>query len=103
MAVEAEQFSSFPSLWIGVICSLAFFAIGVLLGVFVTIATCACRRNKTRRRRSRSSILSQDGGQIACPVYEDIGPQAAVAAVNKTLFELEKNAAYGHVEEVKLR
>ena len=76
---------------VGVVCSVCFLIIGVIIGVLATVTSQKCKK------------ASHDSVQIVMasppPVYEEVVSQSGQAKVHKKQeFQLEENAAYGHVK-----
>ena len=70
---------------VGAICSITFFLAGLLVGWIICVMVLGCKKHqKSTMTTSRNR---------ASPIYEDIGPRAT-----NTLFEFEKNEAYGHMK-----
>ena len=76
---------------VGVVCSVCFLIIGVLIGVLATVTSHKCKK------------ASHEGQSAAAPpppvYYEEMESQSCQDRVHKKEeFQFEENAAYGYVK-----
>ena len=75
---------------VGVVCSVCFLIIGVLIGVLATVTSHKCKK---------ASHEGQSAAAPPPPVYEEVKSQSGQVKVHKKdEFQLEENTAYGHVK-----
>ena len=74
---------------VGVVCSICFLIIGVLIGVLATVTSHKCKK---------ASHEGQSAAAPPTPVYEEVESRSGQGKVHeKDEFQLEENTAYGHV------
>ena len=77
------------SVSVGVVCSVCFLIIGVLIGVLATVTSHKCKK---------ASHKGQSAAAPPPPVYEEVESRSGQVKVHKKEeFQLEENMAYGHV------
>ena len=75
---------------VGVVCSVCFLIIGVLIGVLATVTSHKCKK---------ASHEGQSSAAPPPPVYEEVESWSGkVKDQKKEKFQLEENTAYGHVK-----
>ena len=75
---------------VGVVCSVCFLVIGVLIGVLATVTSQKCKK-----------VSHEDQSEVASPppVYEEVESRSSQVKVRKKEeFQLDENTAYGHVK-----
>ena len=72
---------------VGVVSSVCFLIIGVLIGVLATVTSQKCKKTSHEAE-------SQSPATLAPHVYEEV----EIKVRKKEAFQLEENSAYGHVK-----